>query len=72
MQRLDRSGSLLGDLEPLAQSLCSAVGLLLNFKFAMLVAWRGDLDFVRSDKEKLLGCKGSPALPAATQEWAAP
>ena len=72
MRRLDRSGPSSGDPEPRPQSLCSAVGLLLNSKFAMLVSWRGDPGFARPDKEKLLGCKGSPALPAAAQEWATP
>ena len=71
MRRLDRSGSSLGAPEPWPQSLRSAVGLL-NSKFAMLVPWRGDPGFARPDKEEVPGCKGSPALPAAAQERAAP
>ena len=78
MRSLDRSGSPVGAPEPWPQSLSPAAELLLNYRFAMLVAWRGELDFgrlkstLRPGGEELLGRKEAPTLLTAAQEWAAP
>lgn len=72
MRMLDWSGSPLGEPETWPNSLRLAVGLLLNSKFPMFVAWGDQLGFLYNDPyAEILGAKHPAALGQRFQEiWA--
>ena len=72
MRAHDWSGSPLGPPDSWPQSLRSVVGLLLNSKFPMFVAWGRDLGFLYNDAyAEILGAKHPAALGARFHDiWA--
>lgn len=72
MRALDWSPSPLGSPERWPQSLRSVVGLLLNSKFPMFVAWGERLGFLYNDAyADILGSKHPSAMGAPFQTiWA--
>ena len=65
MREMDWSGSPLGPPHQWPQSLCTVVGLLLNSKFPMFVAWGPELGFLYNDAYmEILGAKHPRALGA--------
>ncbi len=72
MRSHDWSTSPLGDPQDWPQSLLSVVGLLLNSKFPMFVAWGDELGFLYNDSyAEVLGGKHPAALGARFHDiWA--
>ena len=69
MRSLDWSRSPLGPPEEWPQSLRSVVGLLLNSKFPMFVAWGEELGFLYNDPyAEILGAKHPQAMGARFQD----
>ena len=69
MRRLDWSHSPLGPPETWPQSLRSVVGLLLNSRFPMFVAWGQELGFLYNDPyAEILGAKHPAAMGGRFQE----
>ena len=69
MRTLDWSHSPLGHPDMWPQSLRSVVGLLLNSKFPMFVAWGPELGFLYNDAyAEILGAKHPAAMGARFQD----
>src|SRR3954454_9720956 len=69
MRAHDWSSTPLGPLETWPQSLRSVVGLLLNSKFPMFLAWGPELAFLYNDPySEVLGAKHPQALGRPFQE----